>query len=125
MPKLTPRSPPSGTFAGRSRGRLGCPVRLSMASSASGRETAGELVEFPLGPVLGVPVPLLQLAGELVPLARDGGQVVVGQVRPLLLHLALELLPVPLDLIPVHDPPPELSEVCETPENPGSYEYAN
>jgi hypothetical protein len=43
----------------------------------------------------------------LIPPAGGLVQVVIGQVSPLLLDLPLELLPVPLNLISVHDLPPE------------------
>src|SRR5262249_22009886 len=45
---------------------------------------------------------LLELAGELVALAFQGGQVVVGEFAPLLLDLALDLFPIALHLVPVH-----------------------
>src|SRR3954451_1344661 len=38
----------------------------------------------------------------LISLAVDGGKVVVGEITPFLLDLALHLLPVPFDTIPVH-----------------------
>src|SRR5581483_2890595 len=72
----------------------------------SDAEVAGELVELALGTLLLVAVPLAELAGELVALPGDRGQVVVGQLAPLLLHLPGHLLPVPGDLIPVHVAPP-------------------
>src|SRR5262249_60220458 len=53
-----------------------------------------------------VAVLLLQLAQELVLLAADERPVVVRQLAPLRLQLAGELLPVALNLIPVHDVPP-------------------
>src|SRR5262249_44800244 len=42
----------------------------------------------------------------LVPLAGNGGEVVVRELAPLLLDLTLELLPVSLDLVPIHNMPP-------------------
>ena len=38
-------------------------------------------------------------------------QVVVSQLAPLLLRPALELLPIPFNLIPIHDAPPFVSEL--------------
>src|SRR5262249_17716866 len=63
-------------------------------------------VDFFFRLFLGVAIALLQPAGKLIPLARDGGQIIVGQLAPFFLDLARELLPVALDLIPVHDEPP-------------------
>jgi hypothetical protein len=59
-------------------------------------------VDFTLGLILLVAVALLQTAGELRALALDLVEIVIGQVRPFLLHLALELLPVAFDAIPIH-----------------------
>src|SRR5512147_912116 len=67
--------------------------------------SAGHLIEFPLRSVPLVAIPLLKDADELVPPPGRLVEVVVGQLPPLLLHLALELLPVALDLIPVHTSP--------------------
>src|SRR5581483_81974 len=47
-------------------------------------------------------IDLLEPPGELLPLPGDDVELVVGQLAPLFLHLALELLPVPLHAIPVH-----------------------
>src|SRR5215468_9134944 len=49
---------------------------------------------------------LLDLAHELVALAVDDVELVVRQLAPLFFDLALELLPVAFDAIPIH---------CETP----------
>ena len=54
-------------------------------------------VDLALGLVLGIAVPLLQPSGELGALALDQVDVVVGQLAPLLLGLALELLPIAFD----------------------------
>src|SRR5262245_53415615 len=87
-------------------------------SSASASETipepkavrpspgADQFIQLALGPVPLVAVPGLQPPDELIPPAGGLVQVVVGQVAPLLLDLPLELLPIALDLIPVHDLPP-------------------
>src|SRR5690242_17701326 len=55
---------------------------------------------------------LLQLAGELVALAGDGVEAVVGETAPLLLDLALELLPVAFNSIPVHCLSPRWRRGC-------------
>ena len=58
---------------------------------------------LPSGPVpCGVAVTLLKLADELVFLPVDLGEIVVGEVAPLLLHLACELRPLAFQGIPVH-----------------------
>ena len=45
--------------------------------------------------ISGNAVALLNLAFQLVALAGDGGQIVIGQIAPLLLDLALDLLQFP------------------------------
>src|SRR6476660_8477034 len=62
----------------------------------------GERVDLLLGFVLRDPVRFLDLAGELVALARDRVDLIVGELAPLFLDLAGQLLPVPFDAIPVH-----------------------
>jgi hypothetical protein len=61
--------------------------------------------------IFGETVALLDFALKLIPPAVDGGQVVVGEVSPLFLDLALHLLPVSLDAIPVHFNLPEYVDV--------------
>src|SRR5690606_22946310 len=65
-------------------------------------EVVGPGVHLALGLVPGDAVALLHTAGELVALAGGDVEVVVGELAPLLLRLALELLPVAFDAIPVH-----------------------
>src|SRR3982074_2931619 len=60
-------------------------------------------VDLTLRLILGDAVAFLDTADELVLLAADDGQVVLGQLAPLLLHLAGELLPIAFDAIPIHD----------------------
>src|SRR6266699_6444456 len=57
-----------------------------------------------LGLILGKAVAFLNLALELFLPPIDYVEVVVGEPAPLLLDSALELLPVPFDLVPIHDP---------------------
>lgn len=52
------------------------------------------LVDLPLGLVFRNAVTLLQLAGKLSPFALHDIKIVVGQFTPLLLQIALKLLPV-------------------------------
>src|SRR5436190_15825511 len=52
--------------------------------------------------VLGDAIALLDAADELVLLAVDDGKIVLGQLAPLLLDLAGDLLPVAFNAIPVH-----------------------
>src|SRR5262249_212012 len=59
-------------------------------------------VDFLLSLVLGVTVTLLQTSSELLALALDDVEIVVGELAPLLLGLTLELLPVSLHAIPIH-----------------------
>src|SRR5205085_2994579 len=65
------------------------------------------LARFPVGKlplrlVLADAVGVLDLADQLVALACDLVELVVGQLAPLLLQLALGLLPVSCDAVPVH-----------------------
>src|ERR1700730_10728712 len=60
-------------------------------------------VDLTLRLILGDAVAFLDAADELVLLAADDSQVVLGQLAPLLLHLAGELLPIAFDAIPIHD----------------------
>src|SRR5262245_60256227 len=59
-------------------------------------------IDLLLGLVLGVPITLLQAAGELLALAFDHVDIVVGELAPVLLHFAFELVPVSFHTIPVH-----------------------
>src|SRR3954467_9024152 len=52
--------------------------------------------------VLGDAVPLLDLAFELVALAANEIQIVVGQLSPLFFDLAFDLLPISFHAIPIH-----------------------
>src|SRR4029453_3190276 len=63
-----------------------------------------------LGFVFRDAVGFLNLAAQDFPLARDDVEVVVGEIAPLLAHVALELLPVAFDHIPVHIEFPSLIE---------------
>ena len=49
-----------------------------------------------LGLVLCDAIALLKAAGELLPLAFDHVEIVIGELAPLLLNLAFELFPVAL-----------------------------
>src|SRR5258708_9662690 len=59
-------------------------------------------LELLLGLVLADAVGVLDLADQLVALAGDLVELIVGQLAPLLFHFALRLLPVACDAIPVH-----------------------
>jgi len=50
----------------------------------------------------GDPVGFLNLARKMIPLAGDYVQLIVGKLAPLLLDVALNLLPITFNLIPVH-----------------------
>ena len=68
-----------------------------------------------LGLILGHAVALLQLALELIALAVDGGEVVVGELAPLLLDLARQLFPITLDAILIHDGLPICGDLSSIP----------
>src|SRR5205085_12704418 len=59
-------------------------------------------IDLPLGLVPRHAVTLLQTAGEFRALALDHVHVVVGELAPFLLNLALELFPVAFDAVPIH-----------------------
>src|SRR5579885_168041 len=60
------------------------------------------IVDFLPRLVLCIAVTLLQASFELILISGDHVEIVVCQLAPLLLYLALHLLPVSLDPIPVH-----------------------
>src|SRR5215510_3029724 len=74
-----------------------CPARLLLVHP---------VVDVPLHPVLGIAVARLNLAFELLAVAVDLGDIVIGELAPLLLHLTAELLPAAFDAIPIHVKPP-------------------
>jgi hypothetical protein len=84
--EISPRRRPSAT-----------PICVSVA------ERIEPIVDVLLGLILGQAVALLQLAFELLALAVDDSEVVIGELAPLLLDLARHLFLVPFDLIPIHD----------------------
>src|SRR5688572_27854741 len=55
-----------------------------------------------MGAVLGVAVALLELAGELVGVALDLVEVIVGQLAPLHLRFTFDLLPLALEDVRIH-----------------------
>src|SRR5882724_1438080 len=61
-----------------------------------------ETLQFVLRLLARVSVALTDDPGELVELALRHGQVIVGKLAPLLLHLATELLPLPGNDISIH-----------------------
>src|SRR5258708_34299886 len=61
-----------------------------------------EVADLLLGLVLGNPVGVLEAARELVPPTGDLVELVVRQPAPLFADLALELLPVAFDPVPIH-----------------------
>ena len=60
-----------------------------------------ELIGFLLGTGTGIAIAGLQQTNELVVITLDLGNVVVGQLAPLLLHFALDLVPLALQNITV------------------------
>src|SRR5215470_3269207 len=71
-------------------------------------------VDLFVGFVLGKAVALLQPAGQLRPLALDHVEIVVGELAPLLLNLALELFPIAFDTVPIHLHPPVIGIVRDS-----------
>src|SRR5262245_49121190 len=65
-------------------------------------ERSGPVVDLAAGLVLADAVVLLHVPDQLVALARDAIDVIVGQLAPLLLGLALELAPIAFNAVPVH-----------------------
>jgi hypothetical protein len=61
------------------------------------------LIDVFLYLVLGMAVDLLNLGFELLALAPQFGNLLLGQLVPLFLDRARELLPVIFDMIPIHD----------------------
>ena len=59
-------------------------------------------VDLVLGLVLGNAVAILQMPRKLGALALDDVEIVIGEVSSLLLGLALHLLPVAFDTIPIN-----------------------
>jgi hypothetical protein len=62
-----------------------------------------KLFDLPFRFGLSDTVSLLYLSYELVALACEDIQFVIGKLSPLLLHLPFDLLPITFDLVPVHD----------------------
>jgi hypothetical protein len=52
--------------------------------------------------ILAVSVAFLKFAFELIAMAINGFQIIVGKFAPLLLHFAGKLFPVSFDPIPIH-----------------------
>jgi hypothetical protein len=79
---------------------------ISRAKLSSRRKLPGLLaipvVNVLLDLILGEAITLLDLTFELIPATVDGGEVIVGELAPLLLDLACDLLPVSFNTIPVH-----------------------
>src|SRR5262245_22482235 len=95
-------------FRRRSRGNI--PIEktcfhpeLTLAARSSSSIRAVEPgVDLALGFILRHAVALLKPAAELRALALDDVEVVAGELAPLLLNLAFELLPIAFDTIPIH-----------------------
>src|SRR5215831_6884689 len=61
-----------------------------------------EAIQLLLGPLTSISVPLSDGPRELVDASVDLGQVVIGELAPLLLHLAAELLPLAGHDVAIH-----------------------
>src|SRR5690606_37488549 len=88
------------TEAPHAEGRL-APASRSLHAQAS-VEGPAEFLDFLLGALALPAVALLQLAGEVVAVALGDIENVVGELAPLRLGLALQLLPVAGDDVLVH-----------------------
>src|SRR5262249_8414617 len=86
----------------RSRKHAFTPSRRFAAGSSSSIRAVGPGVHLAVGFVLRHAVALLKPAAELHALALDDVEVVAGELAPLLLNLAFELLPIAFDTIPIH-----------------------
>src|SRR5262249_27300869 len=95
-------------FRRRSRGNIPIektcfhPEPTLAAGSSSSIHAVKPGVDLALGFVLRHAVALLKPAAELHALALDDVEVVAGELAPLLLNLAFELLPIAFDTIPIH-----------------------
>ena len=77
---------------------------MAPANLRDGEHSDGALILFNglFGLVLGHAVTLLDLASQIFRVAFGNIEIIVGQLAPLLLDAALELLPLALDSIFVH-----------------------
>src|SRR5262245_26866873 len=86
---------------------------LSPRADACGRVVlVNSRFDLALGFVLRHAVALLKPAAELHALALDDVEVVAGELAPLLLNLAFELLPIAFDTIPIHRFAPLSLSLC-------------
>src|SRR5581483_299505 len=90
----------SSTGGNRSRGRQRRPRVCTLASPL--RLCLQPFIDILAYLVFGYAVAFLDFTFELIPIAVDLGEVVVGQLTPFFLHLAHGLFPVSFDSVPVH-----------------------
>src|ERR1700730_886120 len=72
-------------------------------------QVASELVDLSFSLVFGNSVTLLDFAGQLIALATNHRQVVIGEFAPLGFNFTSVLLPLTFHLIPIHDSLPDCS----------------
>src|SRR5262245_57782966 len=104
MSKMVPSMTASKAWADQ-RGDRDPRQRVTVAGKwkrPSDRAGTAELVNRPLRLGLGDAVALLQCADKLLATAVDDVKIVVGEFAPLFAHTTFKLLPVALELIPVH-----------------------
>src|SRR5262245_28287551 len=89
---------PDGPSKCRGRGGYLQPQLLFRSPALAGEP----VIHVPADLVLGQTVTLLNLALELVAASVDDVEVIVGELAPLFLDLAFDLLPVPFYAIPIH-----------------------
>jgi len=78
--------------------QVGLCGRLGLLGTIRTLELGDLLIRFFLGDA----VKLLNLANELVTVAFDNRPIVVGELTPFYFDLALGLLPIAGDLVPIH-----------------------
>lgn len=93
----------------------GISPRMRSTPSVGFQMTAFEVSDLTIHFVQRLPVPLPDLADELVTLPGDHVDIVVGQLSPLLADLALELLLIPFDRVLVHGSIPLYEGLIGTP----------
>src|SRR4029453_9226026 len=91
-----------GATVRRRREAIPTPAQNEPKDGNPTSHAAEPVVDVLLHLVLGIAVAGLDLALELLAVAVDLGDVVVGELAPLFLHLAGDLLPIAFDAIPIH-----------------------
>src|SRR4051794_32979391 len=96
--RTIPAPPGLKPFAGWSRSS----ARAARERKHMSVDAVEPSVDLTLGVILRDTIALLKPAGEFRPFALDHVEVVVGELAPLLLSLAFELIPVAFNTVPIH-----------------------